>query len=453
MLTSATHLPTLPASLKKRKTEHEMTIATQNYTVMKRIIYLSLLLLLCTTSIFAQAIYLGLGHLKTSDLTIVGENLYASTNNGIFRKNISSTDTLWTPCGMQGVYVLQTIVKNPTTFISVVFDGVTKYLDIKKTIDGGNSFSVLLSGDKEFKAALFLDHLAHPSNNYDTFYSLYHRMKTFDGGITWTPIKDYLGGRFVKFHPEFGNQIFTGGEDLTRTAELKYSADSGNNFKRINMTSFFAGDNAIYDIEFVGNRWIGVGEAVIAYTDDSGENWVQVWNSWADNSTFSMYIFDIEKSLNGQLYASGTTYFNNRIGLFSSATNGQTWDTISFQCVDRINPEIKCIALNSVNKTDNIYFGGNGIYLYTKIITGISKTLTVDNDIMIFPNPSSSTLYCKSTELFDNVCLMDISGRILKAYKPNSKEFSMDISSFGKGIYLLQLKNDNGNYSKKIIIR
>lgn len=60
-----------------------------------RNIHLTLLtILLYTLSISAQNNYLGLRHLKVSDIIIQNGNIYASTSDGIFKKNISSLDTM-----------------------------------------------------------------------------------------------------------------------------------------------------------------------------------------------------------------------------------------------------------------------------------------------------------------------------------------------------------------------
>ncbi|MDD4645058.1 MAG: hypothetical protein PHY99_03635, partial [Bacteroidales bacterium] len=84
-----------------------------------RIFFTSILLLLSTLAGSGQWSYLGLSTTSTTDLTIYGDTIYASTYNGIYKKGLKSTDTLWSACGLQGNHVIQTLVPDYLTFICV----------------------------------------------------------------------------------------------------------------------------------------------------------------------------------------------------------------------------------------------------------------------------------------------------------------------------------------------
>lgn len=245
--------------------------------------------------------------------------------------------------------------------------------------------------------------------------------------------------------------FFAGGSKLNYVAWLKYSTDTCNIFISADMKSYFSGDNNVYDIEFAENKWICTGQGLIACSEDDGVSWKQAWNNRERSSNFSLYTYDIEKSENGILYASGT-HAKNHLGMLVSSTSGQTWDTITISSDISYNPGISCIAINSDDKFDNIYLGGNGVYLYSNILSGISDPIPYKPKIKIHPNPSKNGVFNITFENADNEMLLkcsvfDLFGRKTDTYSNNPNQASLT----EKGIYLLRLETNKSVYFEKVV--
>lgn len=82
-------------------------------------------------------------------------------------------------------------------------------------------------------------------------------------------------------------------------------------------------------------------------------------------------------------------------------------------------------------------------------ITGVDETATGTNDIVVYPNPSSDVIYF--SKFTSGVELFTLQGQLLlSAGKVNS----LDVTSLTKGLYIVRLKDANGNQkSVKIEIR
>jgi photosystem II stability/assembly factor-like uncharacterized protein len=341
----------------------------------------------------AQWSYLGLGGTQVSDLTIHYDTIYASTYDGIYKKNVLSADTAWLACGMQGNHVVQTLVPDNQTFICVVEIGSSRTTQIFKSTNGGDTFSLMNISVSNSTSYQFLDHIAHPEGDYDTLYFLHHQLKTFDGGTTWDSIHtpDNIN-RFIKVNPEKHSQLFIGGETLFFGPFLQTSLDYGDNWTSVpDMSSFFAGDNAVHDMAFNGNDWFAVGEGVIGKTSDGGNKWDQLLNTWSYPPQWGLYIFDIEFSPvdTNKLYATGDGFEVYKVPLLYSADYGITWDTLSYNGVTK--PDIHSLTVKNTVSGDKVFLGGTGVYVYYNNFTGIEDDHPVKpNSFHLsdnYPNP------------------------------------------------------------------
>lgn len=241
-------------------------------------------------------------------------------------------------------------------------------------------------------------------------------------------------------HPVYHNQVFIGGENAIFSAELKQSTDYAASFTNINMVGYFSGDNSVHDLEFAGNRWIGTGEGVISYSDNNGNSWTQAINTWSYPSPWKMYILDIEKSNNGIFYASGAQNNSIRIGLFYSANNGTSWDTISFPTYNNGNPSTKCLAISSDVNHDNVFMGGNGVCLYKRIFTSVYENNNRSMKINVSPNPARDLVTVSyAGEQETTIEIYNTFGKcIIQKALPCSTN-NINISYLSKGVYLVKI--------------
>ncbi len=93
---------------------------------------------------------------------------------------------------------------------------------------------------------------------------------------------------------------------------------------------------------------------------------------------------------------------------------------------------------------------GSGSYSFsTNVTTDIKDEIKVTNDITVYPNPTSGQLYIKSGEPVVSVVLNDVAGNTVMAAGKDCD--TLDISSAGKGLYLLTVTTQNGSDTSKVI--
>lgn len=153
----------------------------------------------------------------------------------------------------------------------------------------------------------------------------------------------------------------------------------------------------------------------------------------------------------------GNTYTLD--ALFSYSTDGTNW---SSTIDDVISSNILVNNGGVIYFRTAPYFQGNiGTYLLSVAVTrtinlGLVEN-QLENNIKIYPNPAKDflTIDCKdfNGEL-NELNLTNIQGQ--KVYSSNlinqSKTINLPVNNFSDGIYLLQVKTNNGNLTKKIII-
>ncbi|MBN8641357.1 MAG: T9SS type A sorting domain-containing protein [Flavobacteriales bacterium] len=110
---------------------------------------------------------------------------------------------------------------------------------------------------------------------------------------------------------------------------------------------------------------------------------------------------------------------------------------------------------DTVAKRANIYFDYNAP-IDTNIAQTTYQSLIVDpilyeNDVVVFPNPTSGNINITSKFNIKSVELYDIQGRILETVIENSNESILDVSKRQNGIYFLKITTDEGSKVEKII--
>ncbi|MEZ4802916.1 MAG: FG-GAP-like repeat-containing protein [Gelidibacter sp.] len=88
------------------------------------------------------------------------------------------------------------------------------------------------------------------------------------------------------------------------------------------------------------------------------------------------------------------------------------------------------------------------------IIEGSTALSTVDfevDDIRIFPNPTGGMVYFKTNANF-KIDILDVSGRKIVSKFVNQTNPSIDMSSFSKGIYFLNIQINDKLVTKKIVL-
>jgi hypothetical protein len=89
---------------------------------------------------------------------------------------------------------------------------------------------------------------------------------------------------------------------------------------------------------------------------------------------------------------------------------------------------------------------------YTVNNVGINN-FDLSNNIKIFPNPVSQNLQIESATAFQNanIKILNITGLVIAEYLDiSTKTFSIDMSSYSSGSYLIQITSPSYKYIKRI---
>lgn len=83
--------------------------------------------------------------------------------------------------------------------------------------------------------------------------------------------------------------------------------------------------------------------------------------------------------------------------------------------------------------------------------SGVSIPENQDDDmIMIYPNPAAEKVKIISPEIIKSYTLYSVSGTLLQEGNPCTTAFSIDLSSYTQGIYLLSIVTNQGKIVRKI---
>lgn len=105
------------------------------------------------------------------------------------------------------------------------------------------------------------------------------------------------------------------------------------------------------------------------------------------------------------------------------------------------------ILLESERETKKL-----NIYLLKDIITNVEKENVVD-DITIYPNPGTETVFVDLKTRVQNIRIYDNTGSLVKEINAiNRSNFKLDISDLSNGVYHLEFSTIIGAFSKKLIV-
>lgn len=142
--------------------------------------------------------------------------------------------------------------------------------------------------------------------------------------------------------------------------------------------------------------------------------------------------------------AGNTSYF------WSDSTTNQTLT------VDTAGIGINAAFVYVIVGNHNTCFDTDTIKITFIDCTGIDEVLD-DELINVYPNPTSGLIYLNLSNVktkINEVKILNQSGGIVFKMNDNSlnKNLQIDISTFSKGLYFIQLSTANGNLMKKIIL-
>ena len=123
--------------------------------------------------------------------------------------------------------------------------------------------------------------------------------------------------------------------------------------------------------------------------------------------------------------------------------------------------KFKCIAggdclrkLDVLPEIEDEIFELEDFIGFTPEITDIDDVLSETETISIYPNPTDGQLQINVTNSnINNIVVTDITGKVLVEAAVNSDLAEIDLSSYPKGIYLVNVVTENGSYTEKVVLK
>ena len=142
------------------------------------------------------------------------------------------------------------------------------------------------------------------------------------------------------------------------------------------------------------------------------------------------------------------------IGITANAQLQQETTTYSY---DNLNRLVQ-VVFNDDSTHDYVYDDiGNRTQLnITDVTLGIDSE-TLQNPIIVYPNPTDSFLNIKLPDSFISqnltIQLYDVNGRLVANSKPTitDNQITINVNTLSNGVYLLHLNNNNQKWSKLFI--
>lgn len=175
--------------------------------------------------------------------------------------------------------------------------------------------------------------------------------------------------------------------------------------------------------------------------------------SWRDRRNGSDSTYTTSSEIYGAVRSKDSTNFYPN---FKISDNSVAYDSIlaasgnDFMCIKLVDDTLSAVWGDTRSGKLNIWFQRmklDGLILSTYEIS--SEDVPA---VHVFPNPSSSMITIQGNDL-QKVVFTDDSGKTILIQQNNDKkkELEIDIASFSKGIYFIQITTLKGEVTKRIV--
>jgi YVTN family beta-propeller protein len=152
-------------------------------------------------------------------------------------------------------------------------------------------------------------------------------------------------------------------------------------------------------------------------------------------------------STNNKVYCAN--YESDDVSVIDGATN---------QVITRIQvgDEPCAFAWNSIQNRTYVANKGSSTISVIRDVTGIEEYFLPDVKpftLEIYPNPAKSFFVIRSSLPVKEIEIFDVSGKLIKEINFSTKEPKISLNGIKTGVYLLKIKTENKELTKKLIIK
>jgi len=138
-----------------------------------------------------------------------------------------------------------------------------------------------------------------------------------------------------------------------------------------------------------------------------------------------------------------------------TTSSSPTWESFTmdiFSIPNATSIEKFVFLLNSTTATEDSIFLDN-FSLSFNASAGINEK-QIDNQVNVFPNPFIDQLTISSENEIEQIIVFSISGKkLIQLNGIKSLKTNVSLKSLNPGSYFIQIKDENGNYKRQIIIK
>jgi photosystem II stability/assembly factor-like uncharacterized protein len=337
---------------------------------------------------------------------------------------------------------------------------------VLKTTDGGTTWTqqgdeVIYAASASFPNVIYFWDADNGFAMGDPINGEFEIYTTTDGGDSWNAvgadaIPNPVSGEFgiVRVYGTYKETVWFG----TNKGRVYKSTDKGYSWSVVELGNDFWVDEIRFKDDM--NGWLtaddtdGGGDHIFMKTTDGGA-------TWTDATPIAPYhygSFTYVPKTDNTLVSTGVDFQNNDLGSSYSLDGGENWVEIDGEdqrlVVNFYSNIIGwCGGFNMDENTDGMFKFDGGF-----VATGIES---VDPSVKwnLYPNPGNGLFYF-SYEAANNepidVTVTDVSGKVIfhSRYHDLSQTWlrSVDLTDFGKGVYLMKVENNGNAFTQKLVV-
>ena len=254
--------------------------------------------------------------------------------------------------------------------------------------------------------------------------------------------------------------------------ELYFDASDGMNNNELWKTDgTSAGTVMVKDIGPAGSGLIDLdaveynGRLYYTAASENGTSGMSIWTS--DGTTSGTYLF---KEINATSFGTPYGYFIYSDKFYFAASTPyfgtELWKSDGIEANTVMAYDLNSSNASGIGSLEHVILSNNevllsgttnweGEELFKFVDTGHDAIVSSvsDEELNLFPNPAHDQLMIHSSQNLQNIYVLDVMGIQRLEVESLNKDYSLDISSLEKGMYIVKVQMENGSFVQRKIVK